>query len=711
MKRLVSLMITALSIIALVLYEGNAAGAYKGTECTLTTSEDSGSSLYRHSFQGTNYYFTATIKNGEETDETVYIYLPDDRYSLVSLDDKINEEEYVHYETYKEYAVSSEGSYRVQIYSPSENEKCVYAEFSFRISRTDENGNRIVRFEDGSVITTNIPEDENAVMNEKAFINFDDNRMFAIYTYNDGYSQKYTSGEELSRDGRYTIVIGNSVNIEESEEYKAFYFEINKLLSDAEISRNDEQQESNEPVRTENVQPELQYDSERKMYVLKLTNDEYVCMNIDNEGTSSDKVKIEYTSGVAAELYRDGKSIFCGSGSIYSTAGKYSLTVSVDIGNESGTTRKKSEISFEIISEDENGEGDASEEQNSYVSIAEALKELQTNDTQVTAEIDIEQRDGTGRKIAEASESTRDLADKISALSQVTVNDIDKLISQVLLEQEELEGAGLSDSEKFQTNQNYDRESGVFVYNISENAYLTVNVPNGAVVSDDVVVNVYGDMSIEAYKDDKAYNLMSGAYITEHGDYRIEAVNKEDGSTAVIVFYIVKHPLANLTVYNAPKGFMISNIKVNGKNTRAWMSYYKISTDGTYEITVENTKNSDISYNVTLVRDNTPPVISVLNMDSTNTVIVPALVSIIGDAAEYELYRNNKPVSFNGSSIEQTGKYVLTVRDAAGNSSQLEFKVKGEVPTGTIVLIVVLVVLVGGGTAWFIWRRNNLSIS
>ncbi len=177
---------------------------------SLSTRQQSGSGLYIHQFEGTEYYFSANVENNAYTRETVELYIPAG-YSVTGSGalDKMQ----VSVEgTNIRYTVTESGYYSLEITSPYNAAGERYsAYFRFQILggsgmvQEDELQNRVVSHTNASY-TTDIREGE--LLNRPAVVYLGAG-MDATVTY-DGRTRTYTSGTEMTSPGDYLMTFTSS---------------------------------------------------------------------------------------------------------------------------------------------------------------------------------------------------------------------------------------------------------------------------------------------------------------------------------------------------------------------------------------------------------------------------------------------------------------------------------------------------------------------
>lgn len=657
------------------------------------------SSLYKYSLGRTEYYFFSNIKDGEVALDPVCIYLPDADYTLEC--NGINGEQIE--DGMMKYEISAYGNYKVKIVSPEKFDGGnAVAYMNFIISEYP-NGEKVLDFGSGLTIYTNVTGEKIA---PGAYFRFDSD-VNAVYNYKkESYS--YTSEQKLTEEGEYVVHFTSDLD-------KDFWYDLAFTVSAAQESGGASQvsteitkasEDNFEAVDERSVSLKGTYDETRGMYKQSLSDECFAFTNVENMG-KGEKLIMLYDNNITVVAYKGNERIDFNTNSELTDEGNYTFYISGVAKNDDGVYERLVGTFAATVEKteepDENSGEQTAESEEAQKSLSQIMSEINEVIKSETAASEFDEilnvANNTGSdKIIDA------VVDRLTDESNLSTGEINQLVAKLV-------EARVSD-EDGESAQEYDIDGKHYIIKFGTSNYITMNVPNGALVNSNVTVGIVGDsLKVKAYKDDEAVEVTNNMSFTEHGDYRIDA-EYYDGTQKTITFCIIKHAVNNIKIFNAPTGFMITGVEKDLKTTRAWMTYYKLSTDGNYRFSVQNTINPDLSYEVNIVLDTKVPDFTIENLKDDNSAPkASSLVDLRGDIVRYEVYRNGKLYKLDGGEFTKTGQYNITAYDVAGNQTTKNVKIYYKMQSGSIVSICAVTLIVTVGAAWILYARKNITVS
>jgi len=310
---------------------------------------------------------------------------------------------------------------------------------------------------------------------------------------------------------------------------------------------------------------------------------------------------------------------------------------------------------------------------------------------------------------------------EIDPNDDITDEDIDRLISESGAEFAGEAGSNVYSGEDVNGHTGYRQDfmadTGMYNFTLKSGEIITSNIPAGAIVNSGVAISVPSTVTTVIYKDGSPYENDSLNF-TESGFYTVwfeaASVNfnryfPEEGDYPFITFRIVSNGTSDIEVFNAPEGCKIiaisdkddNAIRDENGNASFALDYYWMREEGVYKYTVMDMATGS-TYQVRIDRDLTSPVFYISGKDSKVNVSYGC-----NDVARAELYRNNQPVAFDGSTIEGKGNYTLVVTDYAGNTTTANFTLKDAFNVGTFLTVLLLVIAAG---AAFIFIRLHRTV-
>ncbi|MDR3319056.1 MAG: hypothetical protein LBS99_06415, partial [Clostridiales bacterium] len=145
----------------------------------------------------------------------------------------------------------------------------------------------------------------------------------------------------------------------------------------------------------------------------------------------------------------------------------------------------------------------------------------------------------------------------------------------------------------------------------------------------------------------------------------------------------------------------------DGKLVGVYESGTIIDADGEYEITV-----TDLAGNVTEITfmlDTAPPTAELVGVANGGSTSGAVIVRSPSEPATVEVYFNGSLIAYTlGESLTQIGAYRVVLTDEAGNAAEYTFGIVYSVNTaGTVVIVVLIISLIGGGLAVYLFRKRG----
>jgi len=175
-----------------------------------------------------------------------------------------------------------------------------------------------------------------------------------------------------------------------------------------------------------------------------------------------------------------------------------------------------------------------------------------------------------------------------------------------------------------------------------------------------------------------------------------------------VTFTIVASPTGSIKEYNLPADFFVVSATLNGETASYSRSYVDMTGDGDYEICYRSPA-ADKELYLAVTVDHTPPMVTLTGI-TDGKANEPVTVADLEDGAEIFLDRNGKEIPFNGV-IDETGSYVLTVKDEAGNETNYDFVVITYEKTDMKYLIILGVVLLAALAGYFVYYKKNIRVN
>ncbi len=287
---------------------------------------------------------------------------------------------------------------------------------------------------------------------------------------------------------------------------------------------------------------------------------------------------------------------------------------------------------------------------------------------------------------------------------------------------------------------------GAYRYDFPNGRGFSASVPNGAVSNNGVSLSFDEGLMYVLTKDGEPVLYESGARLTEDGGYHMTIVSPmtveapdlsaftEDADEAALAggvdmgaveqeaealsaltdaygsqqsfsprdgnmqlsfsFRVLTKPTRDLTVFNAAHGFSIESVSLDGKAVSPTGAYSaSFVKDGVYTVTLKDEVSVSPAYTVRFEQRRIPPAIELDGVARGGRTGGSVAVSA-RDGVTVRVFRNG--VEAGGAGVyAENGGYRVVAADAAGNTSEAEFRIVFSIPR-PVALVLVLALLTAG---------------
>ena len=257
----------------------------------------------------------------------------------------------------------------------------------------------------------------------------------------------------------------------------------------------------------------------------------------------------------------------------------------------------------------------------------------------------------------------------------------------------------------------YDAGQGVFVYLVgSGDTVVRSSVADGMIVTEPVMVD---GATLLIYQDGELWEGDAMA-ISEPGEYVVMAQTGNQ-TPRLFTFTLAGPAVSGVYAYNMPSGMAVLNATLNGEQTEFDRSSVPMQAEGTYRVEYECLSTGKI-YSLELVVDRTPPELEFHgDIDGSNRVHSALGFSGVqpGDTvlATLDGASIDVTVASDGTGeFTQSGSYIITVFDAAGNRSVYGYTVMLYFNASSLAFFAVLIATVLAVLIYVFMKRKRLEI-
>ncbi len=258
-------------------------------------------------------------------------------------------------------------------------------------------------------------------------------------------------------------------------------------------------------------------------------------------------------------------------------------------------------------------------------------------------------------------------------------------------------------------NTSYDPKSGVFYTSIDGygDTALSSNVMSGMYTQNPVEININKGVMYTLYKDGVAIEDADMTAITEPGGYVLAVYDTNKEVVTPLNFFILgtHSSIANMEL---PEGCDIVSVTYEDEEMVAPMFFFEFKEEGSYHVVYE-CGQAGRTYDLKFVRDITPPVLELSEVDEEGIARGPVSIADLEENASLIILHNDERIGYS-SVLKDSGHYDIIIYDEAGNRSEYKFTITMYFNYVSIVFMLVFVALIAGLIAYVIFAKKHLRI-
>lgn len=258
-----------------------------------------------------------------------------------------------------------------------------------------------------------------------------------------------------------------------------------------------------------------------------------------------------------------------------------------------------------------------------------------------------------------------------------------------------------------------DSLTGQYAETLLTGTSFTASVQNGATVNGTVSFSFPSEntLVVEATRNGKPYEYTPGTDFTESGWYCLDIRDTVAGYEETysgkekpkFYFQIINDPVKDLDILFVPQGEAVSSFTWDGREQKDQGTWVSFLYDGTYVLTYTTASGKNTT--VTINKDTRPPQISVAAKNGR------AEITTNETTKQLTVYKNGEEVEFSAESqIKGKGQYQVYAVDEAGNSATITFKLGAGISASSVIAVLLILILIGGGVAYVIHIKKNTSM-
>lgn len=253
----------------------------------------------------------------------------------------------------------------------------------------------------------------------------------------------------------------------------------------------------------------------------------------------------------------------------------------------------------------------------------------------------------------------------------------------------------------------YEPEKKAYGYYAGEEI-VYANVADGMIVKGKVSVKVPEAVKAKLYWEGRSMDF-TGGNISRLGSYTVEVT--VDATTIQLFSFTIVNSDTNVVLnYNMPEGFRITKATLDGAEIDYTRKFVDMSKEGHYIISYECSK-AGVPYTLDVTVDMTPPTVVIEGVDEDGKARGPVAVTHKLEKDTMVITRNGEEYkTMLGSVLTQSGRYVVTVTDPAGNSTEYHFTIMVYLDKSAWIFSALFLVVVIIVTGLFFYFKKNLRV-
>ena len=251
----------------------------------------------------------------------------------------------------------------------------------------------------------------------------------------------------------------------------------------------------------------------------------------------------------------------------------------------------------------------------------------------------------------------------------------------------------------------YDTERKLFMYD-TEIGTVECSVCDGMIVTDDVTVSSSNNSALIIYKDGERLSQSDTGLFEESGYYVVQYSDNDGVTQSILSFTIIPKLTGMIDEYDLPASFRATKITFNDTEITL-TSDIDLKKEGEYHIVYE-LRQTQATYTLDVTIDHTAPT---LLLEAVNNGVAkgPVDISDLESGATIEILLDGKNYSYRDE-LTESGNYVITVSDAAGNENTYSFTIEVYLDNSAFAVIFIIVALIVGIVVYMVLERKRLRV-
>lgn len=270
------------------------------------------------------------------------------------------------------------------------------------------------------------------------------------------------------------------------------------------------------------------------------------------------------------------------------------------------------------------------------------------------------------------------------------------------------ESGGMSDRDvvPLSNSSRYEREGRVFVYRQSSGAEIKSSVASDMITTNPVTLEIPSAIDVKLYRDGQEVEEPNYAEIREPGSYTL-TLDSNGMPAQILRFTIINSITGLIHEYRMPTGFMVSDVYLNDVEQRYTPYEVDMTEEGKYRISYYCIATG-VSYELDVNIDHTPPELA-LEAVVDGVAKGPVDLTDLESGASIYIEQDGEPLSYHGT-LTESGSYVITVKDQAGNVNTYKFMLQVYFNTSSLMFFAMTIVAAAAVVIYVLHSKKALRI-
>lgn len=253
----------------------------------------------------------------------------------------------------------------------------------------------------------------------------------------------------------------------------------------------------------------------------------------------------------------------------------------------------------------------------------------------------------------------------------------------------------------------YDSEKKAYGYYAGdEDVYATV--ADGMIVKGKVSITIPSHVTSKIYWEGYSGDFPGGS-VSVPGSYTVEITNG-GVTTQLFSFMIVNSETNRVLSYTMPDGFRITKATMDGTEVSYTRNFVDMAKEGHYLVSYECAKTG-IPYTLDVTVDTTPPTVVLEGIDDDGKARGPVAITNVNEKDTLTVTKNgNEYNTMMSKVLTQSGRYVVTITDKAGNSTEYQFTIMIYLDKNAWIFTILFLLVVSAVTILFVYFKKHLRV-